>query len=154
MITLLHLYVSSSHSHGPSNAEVKAKDISRVDSSTTSFMSAVGMKETCKIPPPSSSSSEQKTWKKPKCLEKLGCDQPLNCFNYTSWTEGNGTLIVLPIDLERILENPAITNTCAVVMFYAARCPYSVDFARNFNALGRSFKELPIMAVDFAENDL
>ena len=157
MITLLHLCVSSSHCQGTSNKEVKSKDISRVNSSTTSFMSAVGIKtKVCETPPPSnsSSSSEQKAWKKPKCLEKLGCDQPLNCFNYTSRAEGNGTFIVLPHDLELILENPAVTNTCAVVMFYAAWCPYSVDFARKFNALGRSFEELPVMAVDFAENDL
>lgn len=124
------------------------------DDLTRTFMDAVGIKtRTCSDAPPPSSSAKG-PWQRPVCKEKIGCDKPLNCFNYSSLTESKGAFKVTPHNLELILENQAVTNTCAVVMFYAAWCPYSVDFARQFNALGRSYKELPVVAVDFTENDL
>lgn len=94
-------------------------------------------------------------WKKPVCKLGEGCDVFLKCYNYTSYPElkTGETMKVTPIELEKILENPSINNTCAVVMFYVPYCPYSVEFARTFNALGRSYKELPMLAVDFTEND-
>lgn len=145
MITMFHLCVSST---GQAGAQNRCESDGQGDLTST-FMSAVGIKSrTCSQIP-----SLPKGWKRPKCQEKVGCDKPLHCFNYSSLTKNKGAFQVLPHDLERIIENPAVMNICAVVMFYAPWCPYSVDFARQFNALGRSFKELLIMAVDFAEND-
>lgn len=99
----------------------------------------------CDLVPP------QSEWKKPVCKLGEGCNMLLNCFDYSTHPdfESGRTLEVTPIELELILENPSITNTCAVVMFYAPYCPYSVDFGRRYNTLGRSYRELPILAVDF-----
>lgn len=95
-------------------------------------------------------------WKKPVCKLGEGCDIPLNCFNYSTHSDfkSGRTSKVTPIELELVLENPSVTNTCAVVMFYAPYCPYSVDFGRTYNALGRSYRELLVLAVDITENDM
>lgn len=138
--------------HSVSNTEQsKADEKSRLDSQGDLFMDVVRVKtKSCDLAPPSSGE-----WRRPICKQTVGCDIPLNCFNY-SLLSGNATtraLKVLPLELEAILENQSL-NICAVVMFYATWCPYSIDFARRFNALGRSYRELPVFAVDVYENDL
>lgn len=97
----------------------------------------------------------QKT-NRPKCSAERGCDIPLNCHNYTTSniTLGEaGILQVTPIQLQSILEEPNVTNSCALVMFYAPWCEYSVRFASRFNRVGRMFRELPVMAVDLSIGD-
>lgn len=115
------------------------------------FLRAVGLLNSglsCDLAPPSSGN-----WQRPVCRENVGCDIPLNCLNYSlSRGRTEGARKVAPLQLELILEG--FTNTCAMVMFYAPWCPYSVDFARKFNALGRAYKELPVLAVEFDENDM
>ena len=137
--------------HVISSAEQRKPEMSssNVKNVTESFLSIAFAKKSCGLVP------SPNEWKKPVCKQGVGCDVPLNCFNYTRLT-GNGTkrtLEVTPHKLELILENPSYTNICAVVMFYAPWCPYSVEFARRFNALGRSFRELPVLALDFTAND-
>lgn len=98
---------------------------------------------------------QETEWRKPLCKLNEGCDVLLKCHNYSNSTEQEtgGTVKVTPIQLEKTLENPSINNTCAVVMFYVPYCPYSTQFGRTFNALGRSYTELPVLAVDFSENN-
>lgn len=97
---------------------------------------------------------------RPKCDEASGCNVPLNCFNFRELDNGSSVipdppqaLLVTPHQLEDIVETTSVQNCCAVVLFYAPWCTFSVQFARKFNALGRSFDSLPILAVDLAEND-
>lgn len=40
------------------------------------------------------------------------------------------------------------TDSCAVVLFYTQYCPFSAKLAPLYNALGRVYNELPILAVD------
>lgn len=143
-ITLFHLLSSTARSASQNN------DMCSSDSkgnTTNSFMGVIGLQNVCPPTPPS-----PREWRRPICKTKVGCDIPLNCYDYS--LKEIGALRVTPHNLETILENPSITNTCAVVMFYAPWCPYSVDFGRQFNALGRSYNELPFLALDFTENDL
>ncbi len=97
-----------------------------------------------------------RTSKHPKCTADKGCDITLNCHNYTT---SNATLSqplivqVTPLQLQSILEDPNVTNSCALVMFYAPWCEHSVGFADRFNTVGRMFRELPVMAVDLSNND-
>ena len=145
-ISIIEQYVNAHESTG-SSCNTSVPDAASV------FMDLVlgrGRRLSCDlIPPPSE-------WKKPVCKLGEGCDIPLNCFNYSTQSdyESGQTRKVTPIELELVLENPSVTNTCAVVMFYVPYCPYSVDFGRRYNALGRSYRELPVLAVDFTENDL
>jgi len=96
---------------------------------------------------------------RPKCEEGKGCDRPLNCFDFRSL--GNDSVVpdppsvlkVTPHMLEGISENVSIQNCCAIVMFYAPWCEFSAQFGRKYNALGRTFNELPILAVDLNENE-
>ena len=96
---------------------------------------------------------------RPRCDEINGCNAPLHCFDFQQL--GNASIIrdppqtvrVTPHQLESIVEDAAMQNVCAIVLFYAPWCAFSVQFARKFNALGRSFDRLPILAVDLAEND-
>lgn len=97
---------------------------------------------------------------RPKCDEASGCNVPLNCFNFRELGNDSSVipdppqaLLVTPHQLEDIVETTSVQNCCAVVLFYAPWCTFSVQFARKFNALGRSFDSLPILAVDLAEND-
>lgn len=97
---------------------------------------------------------------RPKCDEASGCNVPLNCFNFRELDNDSSVipdppqaLLVTPHRLEDIVETTSVQNCCAVVLFYAPWCTFSVQFARKFNALGRSFDSLPILAVDLAEND-
>ena len=102
-------------------------------------------------------SEKKPSW--PRCSEEGGCDSPLNCFDFK--TLGNESVVpepptavkVTPYQLERILENPSTANCCAVVMFYAPWCEFSAQFARKFNAIGRTFDGLPTLAVDLGENE-
>ena len=97
---------------------------------------------------------------RPKCEDGRGCDAPLHCLDFKT-LESNASIIpdppqvvlVTPRKLENILEVHNVPNCCAVVLFYAPWCAFSVQFARKFNALGRSFENLPILAVDLAENE-
>ncbi len=123
---------------------------------TALFMDIVGVGHiaegnSCGLSPPPTQ------WQKPTCREKLGCNIPLNCFNYSVLmiNKTAGAKEVTPVELEQILENSSIpdANTCAVVMFYAPWCPYSVEFAPKFNALGRSFRELRVLGIDYSSND-
>lgn len=141
--TLLHLLSSAARS-AAQNDKCSSDSQGNI---TNSFMDVIGLQRVC---PPSQPSPGE--WRRPICKTKVGCDIPLNCYDYS--LKEKGALKVTPHNLEAILENPSITNTCAVVMFYAPWCPYSVDFARQFNALGRSYSELSFLAVDFNENDL
>lgn len=148
-VALLHLLSMSSSEQ----SEVQSTVSDSVDE-TGAFMEAVGIvTRACDQSPPTSTSGTGK-WEKPLCKEKAGCNKPLNCFDYSE-TNLTDPLRITPYELEHILENPSITNTCAIVMFYAPWCPFSVDFAPQFNAMGRSYKELPVIAVDIAaEYDL
>ena len=97
---------------------------------------------------------------RPKCEDGKGCDEPLHCLDFKT-LDPNASIIpdppqavlVTPHKLENILEVHGMPNCCAVVLFYAPWCAFSIQFARKFNALGRSFENLPIMAVDLAENE-
>lgn len=92
----------------------------------------------------------------PRCEEGKGCDTPLHCYDFHR--EGAESIVphppravdLSPHELERVLENQTIVNCCAIVMFYAPWCDFSVRFAQRFNALGRTFEGLPIFAVDFS----
>ena len=96
---------------------------------------------------------------RPRCEEGKGCDRPLNCFDFRKL--GNDSIVpdppnvvkVTPYELEEILENASIQNCCAIVMFYAQWCEFSAQFGRKFNALGRTFAGLPVLAVDLGENE-
>ena len=97
---------------------------------------------------------------RPKCDEISGCNVPLNCFDFSQFSDNTSfipdpphTVLVTPHQLESIVENTTVQNCCAVVLFYAPWCTFSVQFARKFNALGRSFNSLPILAVDLAKNE-
>ncbi len=97
---------------------------------------------------------------RPKCEEGLGCDRPLHCFDFRSLGEESSivpdpprAVKVTSYQLEGILENPTIRNCCALVMFYASWCEFSAQFARKFNALGRTFDGLPALALDLGENE-
>lgn len=97
---------------------------------------------------------------RPKCDEIGGCTAPLHCFDFRLLT-GDASVIpnpprvmnVTPHQLESIVEDAAVQNICAVVLFYAPWCTFSVQFARKFNALGRSFDSLPFLAVDLSEHE-
>ena len=123
----------------------------KLDDQTSTFLRIVGLssEKSCGLVP------SPGKWRKPVCKESTGCDIPLNCFNYSTLTNKR-LLRAIKVDtynLELILEDSSTTNSCVVVMFYVPWCPYSTDFARQFNALGRSFKELAVLAVDFSESD-
>ena len=42
--------------------------------------------------------------------------------------------------------------SCALVLFYSRQCPYSVEFAPQFNALARAFPNLPLLAFDMTND--
>lgn len=94
---------------------------------------------------------------KPICDADTGCNPRLNCSNFllgkvSSLTHVFNQSRVVGINasqLQLILDSYRYTNTCVVVMFYARWCPFSVEFSPIYNALGRSFPELPFLALDF-----
>lgn len=96
---------------------------------------------------------------KPLCEEGRGCNYSLNCFNFS--TLGNESFIprdhppsaikISPVELDSILDNKTYANCCVVVMFFAPWCEFSAQFGRKFNAVGRAFDGLPVLAVDLDE---
>ena len=94
---------------------------------------------------------------KPLCEEGRGCNYTLNCFNFS--TLGNESFIpsppsamnVSPVLLDSILDNKTYANCCVVVMFFVPWCEFSTQFGRKFNAVGRAFNGLPVLAVDLDE---
>ena len=56
--------------------------------------------------------------------------------------------------LEEILQDDAVANRCALVYFYASWSHYSCEYAHQYNALGRAFTSLPVLAVDLLYNDV
>ena len=56
--------------------------------------------------------------------------------------------------LAEILQDDAIANRCALVYFYASWSHYSCEYALKYNALGRAFNTLPVLAVDLLYNDV
>ena len=105
-------------------------------------------------PPPAKSE-----YQRPVCKEGEGCDIPLNCYDFIA----NGPRDIVPdppkaveltpLELQNLLGNGTYKNCCALVMFYAPWCEYSVNFAQKFNAIGRTFLKLPVIAVDLSAHD-
>ena len=99
---------------------------------------------------------------RPKCDEINGCSAPLHCYDFRQFVDITSIIniptpphavLVTPHQLEGIIEDSTRHNVCVVVLFYAPWCTFSVQFARKFNAVGRSFDSLPVLAVDLAENE-
>lgn len=103
--------------------------------------------------------SVQPEYRRPVCKAGEGCDIPLNCYDFVA----NGpheyvpdpprTIELSPLQLQNLLANGTYKNCCALVMFYAPWCEYSVNFAQKFNAIGRTFLNLPVIAVDLSAHD-
>ena len=53
-------------------------------------------------------------------------------------------------ELLKIINSTSDNNTdaCAVVLFFTQYCPFSAKLAPMYNALGRVYNNLPILAVD------
>lgn len=98
-------------------------------------------------------------YQRPSCEKGKGCNKPLECFDFSTLGKDSPVpdppraVKVTPLELEAILENKLYENCCAIVMFYAPWCEFSSQFARRFNAIGRTFSELPVLAVDLGENE-
>jgi hypothetical protein len=56
--------------------------------------------------------------------------------------------IVSDDELWEVLYNNSVKSFCALVLFYAANCPFSSKAAATFNALGRIYHTFPVLAVD------
>ena len=105
-------------------------------------------------PPPA-----KQEYQRPVCKEGEGCDIPLNCYDFVK----NGPRDIVPdpprvveltpLELQNLLGNGTYKNCCALVMFYAPWCEYSVNFAQKFNAIGRTFLNLPVISVDLSAHD-
>ena len=80
-------------------------------------------------------------------LPKWHCRQGNN-------TERNASLQrVLVVDADKLLRwvNTSTDNqsdACAVVLFYTPYCPFCAKLAPLYNALGRVFSSLPVLAID------
>lgn len=98
---------------------------------------------------------------RPVCEAGKGCHPQLQCLNFSSLNDsdlegivGQRRAVIVSADrLESILENPAHVNGCVLVMFYGQWCPYSVEFAPTYNALGRRFPDLLVLAFDFGAQE-
>ena len=128
------------------NTESTASCVASNTNTTSPAPDAVNLTSTCQL--------------RPTCNESGGCNVPLYCFDFKTHPVNTSivpdppqTLLVTPQQLESIVEDMATQNCCAVVLFYAPWCAFSAQFARKFNALGRSFENIPILAVDLAENE-
>ena len=105
-------------------------------------------------PPPA-----KQEYQRPVCKEGEGCDIPLNCYDFV--INGPQDIVpdpprvveLTPLELQNLLGNGTYKNCCALVMFYAPWCEYSVNFAQKFNAIGRTFLNLPVIAVDLSTHD-
>ncbi|PIK49339.1 hypothetical protein BSL78_13798 [Apostichopus japonicus] len=76
-----------------------------------------------------------------------------------SSTSSGGVSVVNASECLRILEKEPETDEygaskqhCAVVLFFSRQCPFSVEMAPDFNALGRAFPGVDIMAVDVSQS--
>jgi len=81
------------------------------------------------------------------------------CANYQSisnsvWSDSPSVLNVTSKQLADILQDSTIANRCAIVYFYASWSHYSCEYAFQYNAIGRAFNSLPILAVDLLYNDV
>lgn len=81
------------------------------------------------------------------------------CTNYQNisnsvLSESPSVLNVTSEQLAEILQDNTIANRCAIVYFYASWSYYSCEYALQYNALGRAFNSLPILAVDLSYNDV
>lgn len=93
------------------------------------------------------------------CIPHLGCEPALNCTNLSLLKDPKMEGIINQREvvgvnltqLQYLLEN-ASTNSCVLVMFYAVWCTYSVEFAPIYNQLGRSFPQIPVVAMDFGSH--
>ena len=56
--------------------------------------------------------------------------------------------------LAEILQDSTIVNRCAIVYFFASWSHYSCEYALQYNAIGRAFNSLPILAIDLLYNDV
>lgn len=70
-----------------------------------------------------------------------------------------GVNVVNASECMRILELEPETDEhgssklhCALVLFFSRQCPFSIKMAPNYNALGRAFPGLDIMAVDVSQS--
>ena len=98
-------------------------------------------------------------YQRPICKEGEGCDIPLNCYDFV--TNGPREIVpdpprvveLTPLELQNLLGNGTYKNCCVLVMFYAPWCEYSVNFAQRYNAIGRTFFNLPVVAVDLSAHD-
>lgn len=105
-------------------------------------------------PPPA-----KQEYQRPICKEGEGCDIPLNCYDFV--TKGPQNIVpdppsvveLTPLELQNLLGNGTYKNCCVLVMFYAPWCEYSVNFAQKFNAIGRTFLNLPVISVDLSAHD-
>ena len=98
-------------------------------------------------------------YQRPVCKKGEGCDIPLDCYNFVT----NGphdivpdpprTVELTPLQLQSLLANGTYKNCCVLVMFYAPWCEYSVNFAQKFNAIGRTFLNLPVVSIDLSAHD-
>ena len=109
--------------------------------------------------PQSVPSPAKQEYQRPVCKAGEGCDVPLNYYDFIM----NGPRDIVPdppkvvelspLQLQNLLGNGTYKNCCALVMFYAPWCEYSVNFAQKFNAIGRTFLNLPVIAVDLSAHD-
>ena len=81
------------------------------------------------------------------------------CANYRDFSNSvlSDSPLVLNVTSEQlteILQDDTIANRCALVYFYASWSHYSCEYAFQYNALGRAFNSLPILAVDLLYNDV
>ena len=98
-------------------------------------------------------------YQRPVCKKGEGCDIPLNCYDFV--TNGPHDIVpdppraveLTPLEMQNLLANGTYKNCCALVMFYAPWCEYSINFAHKFNAIGRTFLNLPVISVDLSSND-
>jgi len=84
---------------------------------------------------------------------------PYPCTDYRTLpnsilTDPPSVLNVTSQQLNEILQDESIANRCAIVYFYASWSYYSCEYAYQYNALGRAFHSLPILAVDLHYNDM
>lgn len=102
---------------------------------------------------------------KPVCTLEQGCVPPLTCVgvntsllndsHMTGVFGKSGVVNVTSAQLETLLDSPVFTNSCLLVLYFAAWCPYSVDFMPIYNDLGLMFSNnsLTVVALDFGKKD-
>ena len=98
---------------------------------------------------------------KPICDVNKGCNPPLQCLNLSTVNDSEmagvinqGRVVEINASqLEYLLDSSKYTNTCMILMFFARWCQYSANFAPVYNSLGHSFPQLPILALDFGDQD-